>query len=468
MANSRNSTPPSKAVVQVARQCERALEAILARVVVSGADAIAVAFSGGLDSSVLLHLAAAACRRHGRALFAFHVHHGLSPNADAWLSHCTGEAARLGVDFAAARVEVQGRASTGTEQASRLARYRALGELCRRHRVRLLLTAHHQDDQAETVLLQMLRGAGLQGLGGMGELHDSHALLGADVLLGRPLLDCTRGELERAAQDLGIDPVVDESNADTRYRRNAVRHEVLPVIERHFPGSAATLSRSSRHWQSAQRLLDDLAAMDEARCAEGDALRIDQLKTLSAERIDNLLRHWLAGQGAEWPPSAAQLAQLRHQVLQARPEAHPSLALCGLLLQRHGGLVVAVPPLRDTPPRHEVRVAWRGESEIAVPEWQGSLLFDIEAGRGICPLRLRASVLLLQPRAGGERLKPNLQRPSRTLKNLFQECALPAQQRPWLPLAFLDEKLVFAAGLGMDSREADVEGGVRLGWRSAA
>ncbi len=464
MANSRNSTPPSKAVVQVARQCERALEAILARVVVSGADAIAVAFSGGLDSSVLLHLAAAACRRHGRALFAFHVHHGLSPNADAWLSHCAGEAARLGVDFAAARVEVEGRAATGTEQAARLARYHALGELCRRHRARLLLTAHHQDDQAETVLLQMLRGAGLQGLGGMGELHDSHALLGADVLLGRPLLDCTRGELERAAQDLGIDPVVDESNADTRYRRNAVRHEVLPVIERHFPGSAATLSRSSRHWQSAQRLLDDLAAMDEARCAEGDALRIDQLKNLSAERIDNLLRHWLAGQGAEWPPSAAQLSQLRHQVLQARPEAHPSLAICGLLLQRHGGLVVVQHARRGTPPSHELRLHWDGEAELEIPEWQGKLLVEAAPGLGLCPSSFRLGPIRLRPRTGGERLKLEPHRPSRTLKNLFQESGVPALARRWMPLVYVGDILVYAVGLGMDTRAASVEGGIRLDW----
>lgn len=465
MANSRNSTLPSKALIEAAERFERALEAILARVVVSG-DTIAVACSGGLDSSVLLHLAAAACRRRGRRLFAFHIHHGLSPNADAWLSHCVADAERLGVGFAAERVAPDDRKSLGVEQAARIARYHALGELCRRHGVKLLLSAHHQDDQAETVLLQLFRGAGLQGLGGMGELNDHHGLLGQGVFLGRPLLDRARGELEQLAQALGIAPVVDESNADTRYRRNAVRHDILPAIERHFPGSAATISRSSRLWQAAQRLLDDLAEMDEARCAEGDALRIDRLASLSVERIDNLLRYWLAGQGAAQPPSAAQLAQLRAQVLLARPGAHPSLAICGLLLQRHGGLLLTRPIESGMPPGQELHICWQGEPEIEVPQWRGTLLFEASPGPGLCPDQLRLAPIRLRPRTGRERLKPEQQRPSRTLKNLYQEAGVPAPLRPWLPLVYFGDALVYAAGLGMDVRAAVVDGGMRLGWRA--
>lgn len=466
MASSRKSPPPNKAVVHVSERFERALEAILARVVVSGGGgAIAVAFSGGLDSSVLLHLAAAACRRRGARLFAFHVHHGLSANAGAWQSHCAAEAARQDAVFASATVELQDRAALGTEQSARIARYRALGELCREHGVQLLLTAHHQDDQAETVLLQLFRGAGLQGMGGMADLADSHALLGDGVLLGRPLLACARGDLEQVARELGIGHVIDESNADTRYRRNAVRSAILPAIERHFPAAAATLSRSSRHWQAAQRLLDDLAEIDEAHCAEGDALRIDRFAALSVERIDNLLRYWLAGQGMPQPPSAAQLAQLRRQVLSARPDAHPSLAIGGMALQRHGVLLVARPLEGGAPPDHELLIDWDGEAEIAIPEWQGVLVFDAGPGPGLCPRQLRLGPVRLSPRRGGERLKTERLRPSRTLKNLYQEAGMPALSRSWLPLVYVGESLVFAAGLGMDVRAAAVEGGVRLAWR---
>lgn len=467
MANSRKSRPRNKALVAVTERFERALEAILARVVVSGDGALAVACSGGLDSVLLLRLAADHCRRTQRGLLAFHVHHGLSPNADAWLAHCEAAAAELGVGFDAAYVELGDRAGEGTEQAARTARYRALAELCRRHRVTLLLTAHHRDDQAETVLLQLLRGAGPRGLSAMADLQASHALLADGLLLGRPLLDCSRVELASAVATLGLRYVTDESNTDRRFRRNALRHDILPVIERHFPGSAAALARASRHWQSTQRLLDELAATDALRCAEGDALRIDCLQALSADRIDNLLRYWLAGQGASQLPSAAQLAQLRTQVLSAAADAHPLLAMAGMVLQRHGRLLVASPARTGMPPGHAIAIHWQGEPEIFVPAWRGTLLFEAGGGSGIDVNRLRQAPFRLVPRTGGERLKPDLRRPSRSLKNLYQEAAVPAQLRAWLPLAYLGEQLVFAAGLGIDSRAADSEAGVRLGWRSA-
>lgn len=467
MASSRKSHPRNKALAAVTERFERALEAILARVVVSGDGALAVACSGGLDSALLLHLAADDCRRSGRRLFAFHVHHGLSPHADAWLAHCEASAAALGVNFDSARVALAWGAGEGLEQAARNARYRALAELCRRHGVGLLLTAHHQDDQAETVLLQLFRGAGLRGLSAMADLQLSHALLGPGLLLGRPLLDCSRSELSAAVDALGIRHVTDESNADTRYRRNAVRHDILPAIDRHFPGSASTLARASRHWQAAQRLLDELAAIDEARCADGNALRIDRLQTLSDDRVDNLLRHWLAGQGASQLPSAAQLAQLRRQTLSAAADAHPSLLLAGLCLQRHGCLLVATAPASGRPPAQAINICWQGEPEILLPEWHGALLFITGDGPGIEAGRLLQAPLSVLPRAGGERLKPDLRRPSRSLKNLYQEAAVPASQRIWLPLVCLDGQLVFAAGLGMDVRAVDGEPGVRLGWRPA-
>ena len=426
-----------------------------------------MAYSGGLDSSLLLALAARYCRNSGRKLHAFHIHHGLSANADDWLAHCEEQAVSLGAHFDAMKISVQDTAQHGVEHAARVARYDALGQLCRRHKVRLLLTAHHQDDQAETVLLQLFRGTGLRGLGGMADAQDAHALLGEGLSLGRPLLECSRAELEQAASELNLRHIVDESNADTRYRRNAIRNEIAPVIEKSFPAFASTIARSSQHWQAAQRLLDDLAEIDEAQCAEGDALRLDRLAQLSADRADNLLRYWLLEQGAIQPPSAAQLSQLRAQLLHARADAHPSLHLCGLLLQRHGGLLVADAPRLGEPPQQEVSIQWRGEREIEVPEWQGSITFETGASKGVCPLRLQVWPMLLRPRSGGERLKTDPQRPSRTLKNLFQESALPAQRRPWLPLAYVSGSLVFAAGLGMDVREADVGGGVRLGWRPA-
>lgn len=468
MGNSRkfprpnNLTSPNQVALTVAARFERALEAILARVVVSDGP-IALAYSGGLDSSLLLRLLAGFCQRRGRRLIALHVHHGLSPNAEGWLAHCAQQAAEQGVLFDAERVAVPDCARQGVEQAARLARYQALGDLCRRHRAALLLTAHHLDDQAETLLLQLFRGAGARGLSGMADADDAPALLGPQVMLGRPLLGCRRSELEQAAAGLGVLHIVDESNHDTRFRRNAVRHAILPLIEQYFPGASAAIARSSRHAQSAQQLLDELAAADHARYADGDSLHIEALTALTRARADNLLRHWLALRGAARPPSDAQLAQLHEQISTAAADAQPSLQLAGLQLQRHRGrlVVASMPP--GQPPAQAICLNWQGEQRLDVPEWHGALLFDTGPG-GVTPERLRHGQLSLRPRSGGERLQPSSARPARSLKNLYQEAGVAASLRPWLPLAYLDDVLVYAAGLGMDARHTGTADGIRLRW----
>jgi tRNA(Ile)-lysidine synthase len=468
MGNSRKSprlnkaNTKHKAAEAVAARFERALEAILTRVVASDG-AIALAYSGGLDSSLLLRLLADSGGCHGRPLFAFHVHHGLSPNADLWLAHCAQQAADAGVAFDAKRVSLTEIAEHGIEQAARLARYRALGELCRRHRVAVLLTAHHQDDQAETVLLQLFRGAGPRGLSGMAARDDAHALLGPQVVLGRPLLDCRRSELEQAVAELGLPYIVDESNDDVRYRRNAVRRAILPLVEQHFPGASAAIARSARHAQAVQPLLEDLAAIDHARCADGDALSIDPLVRLNPARAANLLRYWLALRGAARLPGEAQLAQLREQICFAAPDAQPSLDLVGLRLQRHGGRLVVIAPVAGKPPGGTFCVRWQGERRIEVPEWRGALLFD-EAGDGVPAEHLRRSELHLRPRLGRERLQLAGTRPSRSLKNLYQEAGIAAPLRAWLPLVYLDDALIFAAGVGMDARASATGEGIRMSW----
>ncbi len=475
MANSRNSTPLSKLATRVDAAFRRALEAIPARVVVSGVAGrsperrrIAVAYSGGLDSSVLLHLAAHYCRDAGIDLYAFHVHHGLSPNAGQWLAHCRGQADALDVHFDAREVLVQHIADHGTEQAARLARYNALAEMCTQHQVALLLTAHHQDDQAETVLLQLFRGSGLRGLGGMAALHDDHALLGEGIAVLRPLLDSSRTELEQYAREHAIAHIDDESNTDTRYRRNAIRQQIAPAIEAHFPGFAATVSRSARHLQSAQRLLDELARIDLATCEQGGALVVGQLTLLSVERIDNLLRYWLKGRGAAHAPSEAQLMQLREQLLAAQADAHPLLEIAGLAVMRERGLLTVAPDWVGTePPSEAILVEWRGERQIAIPSWHGTLSMQPGAAIGIDPALLAGQPLRIVARAGTERLKLDARRPSRTLKNLFQEAGLPARTRPWLPLIYIGDKLAFAAGLGADARLANHAGGIRLSWDSS-
>jgi tRNA(Ile)-lysidine synthase len=468
MANSRKLRSLIK-FDEVETAFERALESFQARVSVFAAEnSFAVAYSGGLDSSVLLHLASRHAKTRGTALHAFHVHHGLSPNADAWLNHCETESARQGAQFKAVRISIGQRdiARHGVEQAARLARYPALGDLCRSHGIRLLLAAHHQDDQAETLMLQLMRGAGLAGLSGMAAFQDEHALLGKDRCLGRPLLEVGRAALEEYAERYSLHYVVDESNQDASYRRNALRHTVFPLLEEHFPGFSSCVARSAFHIQSVQQLVDELAASDLASCRDTDnemALSLKGITKLSPQRRDNVLRHWLKGRGMRMP-SAARLDQVQRQLLGSEPGKHPLFEFEEFALSRVGQLLLLRPNL-GSPQTEELVLQWHGEHEIAVPSWHGALVFEHVEGSGIAMRELLETPLAIKPRMGQERLKISPGRPSKTLKNLFQEAAIPVWQREWLPLIYLQENLIAVAGLGMDVRHCSSGDGIRLTWR---
>jgi tRNA(Ile)-lysidine synthase len=437
---------------------------------------IAVALSGGLDSMVLLHLACDAARAAGLPLFAFHVHHGLSPNADAWRAHCAAAAAALGVDFDCRDVAVE-KGKSGVEAAARKQRYAALGEMCRAHGVGLLLTAHHLDDQAETVLLQLFRGSGPAGLSGMDASNRAPGLLGdAELVIARPLLAVARSELETYAAQHQIAWVEDESNTDPRYTRNALRHQVMPVLAQAFPGFQRRIARSSAHAQSAQRLLIELAEQDLSACLDGDAIVLPRLRLFSRDRIDNLLRHWFSQRGLGMP-STAWLEQMVAQLLSAREDAQPLVSHPEVDARRHRDRLYLVPKqpelagLRDPDDegiivKHAQAFRWNGEASVAFPDYGGVLHFD-SATIGLDPAWLRAQALEIDFRKGGERLKLAPNRPTRGLKQLFQAADVPVWERSRLPIVSSGFDLLFAAGLGLDCRFAsEGEGRIALRWQT--
>jgi tRNA(Ile)-lysidine synthase len=435
---------------------------------------VAVALSGGLDSMVLLRLAHA----HGLQPHAFHVHHGLSPNADAWRDHCAAAAAGLGITFDWRAVHVT-KGKSGIEAAARKQRYAALGGMCRAHGIDVLLTAHHLDDQAETVLLQLLRGSGPAGLSGMDAANRAPGLLGDDTLLvARPLLGVSRADLETCAREQGSRWVDDESNADPRYARNALRHQVMPALAAAFPGCQERIARSSDHARSARRLLDELGDQDLAACLEADGLDLARVRALSRDRIDNLLRRWFAVRRLSMP-STAWLAQMVAQILSAREDAQLLVEHPDVDVRRHRDRLYLVPRLpalagmRDPDDagiidKHAQAFRWRGEASIAFPDYGGVLHFDA-AGRGVDPTWLRAQCLEIDFRKGGERLKPAHNRPSRPLKMHYQASGIPAWERGRLPIVNAGFDLLFAAGLGMDCRHVgEGPGRIALRWESTS
>ncbi|MEO7496187.1 MAG: tRNA lysidine(34) synthetase TilS [Massilia sp.] len=438
--------------------------------------ALAIAYSGGLDSSVLLRLAHGYAREQGVPLFAFHVHHGLSPNADAWLAHCEQECAALGVTFDARRVTLQ-KGKSGTEAAARKLRYAALGDMCEAHGAQLMLTAHHLDDQAETVLLQLLRGSGTAGLSGMDAANAAPDLLGnPELVMARPLLPVSRGELEAYAAANGITYIEDESNSDARYARNALRHKVMPALAAAFPGFQERFARSAAHAQSAQRLLEEMAAADLVDCLDGDCIDVARLRAMSRDRAQNMLRYWFGTRRLPMP-STAWLGEMVTQLVEARPDAQLLVTHPDCHIRRHRDRLYITPKLADLagmrdPDDEGVIVKegeqflWRGETELAFPAYGGVLFFE-QAEQGIDPAWLRAQTLTIDFRKGGERLKLAANRPTRSLKYHYQAMDVPAWERPRLPTVSAGRDLLFAAGIGMDCQHLlEGRGGlIRLRWQ---
>ncbi len=416
---------------------------------------LCVGFSGGLDSVVLLDLLHRHARTGARSVSAVHVHHGLSPNADQWAEFCARFCAERAIALAVERVNVDRQSPDGLEAAARAARYAVFAA----RREPIVALAHHLDDQAETVVLQLLRGTGLKGIAAMPELR---ALPGGACRLFRPLLAIARAELAAYAQARRLEWIEDESNASLGHDRNYLRHQVAPLLDARFPGWRVAVERFSRHAASAENLLGELAGIDGVHQA-GDALRIANLA--SEERRANALRAFLAVNGVAMP-SEARLAEMARQLFDARRDARVRIEHDGIRLVRHRD---AIHLDRDLGAHDAWRVDWHGESDVELGAGRGCVHFEPATGDGLSAAALRMPDWYFMPRAGGERIRLDPARPRRTLKNLLQERAIPAWDREKLPLLFNDDRLVWVPGVGIDAEYACAAGdpGFRPCWRVA-
>lgn len=394
---------------------------------------LVLALSGGLDSVVLLHVLSRLCDRHPFELRVVHIHHGLSAHADDWMDFCTQLCATHAFDLTCHPVQIALDDPAGIEAAARHARRRIFAGV----EADFVLTAHQQDDQAETLLLQLLRGAGPKGLAAMAEAHRPP---GWQAVQLRPLLKVSRAEVLVYAQTQGLAWVEDESNQEPRYRRNALRHQVLPVLEGHFPRARATLARAAALQSDAAALLDDLAQHDAEQAIDGDRLDCAVLASLSLPRARNLLRHFIERQGQPMP-SARRLNEALHQVIDARQNALVCVRIGAAEIRRFRGGAYVVPTrvVRPEP------VGWQGESELYQPGL-GTLRLQAGVGQGLSLGRLQAGRVVLGRREGGERLRLLPQGPARSLKNLLQEHAVAPWLRDSLPVLKCDGQLVWAAG----------------------
>lgn len=406
---------------------------------------ICVAYSGGVDSAVLLDALARLRDTQAFALRARHVHHGLSPNADAWAAHAEAYAAARGVPLDVVRVPVARDSPAGLEGSAREARYGAL----RASGADVVALAHHRDDQAETVLLQALRGAGLKGLAAMPVLRQEGA-----CGWWRPLLDEPREAIAAYARAAGLAWVHDESNDQPLAARNVLRLEILPRLAAPFPQAREALAALARHAAAAQRVLEEVAAEDLSRLARGAGIDAAGLASLSIERQAGVLRAALAERGLPMP-SRARLEAMRAQLLASRPDAQPCVAHAGWQWRRHAGALSLEPSGVGAPGAWSC--PWDGAALVALGAGRGLVCFR-EASEGIDPACIASGEWRFGTRRGGERLRPRRGGPTRTLKNLLREAGVPAALRPTLPLLFHDGQLVWVPGVGVGADHASCPG----------
>lgn len=409
MASSRKPGP-SKA--PAGGRVEAALAASLARTGARGS-AVCVALSGGVDSVVLLHGLATVAKTFRLILSALHVNHGLSPSAFAWERHCRTLCRRLRVPLTVRRVKIPARRKGGLESAARDARYAALAAA----RSDFVALAHQLDDQAETVLMNLLRGAGLRGAAAMPETGPLPVAAETALRALRPLLAVPREAIVGYAIAHHLHWDEDESNVDESLARNWVRRSVGPLLAARYPRWREGLARAAAHFGEADKLLTAGGA---------ERLSAEALRAMPQARARLALRDFLKAGGVR-APDAKRLDELLRQVLETSSSAGLEIALDGKVMGRFRGELAVLP--------------------FSAP--QGKVVFHPCKGAGIDAARFKAQAVTIRSRKGGERMRLAPNRPSRTLKNLFQEAGIPPWERDRLPLVYCGEELVWVAGLGV-------------------
>lgn len=395
---------------------------------------LVVGFSGGLDSSVLLHLLRQWQSQHGRKLLAVHVHHGLSPNADAWAAHAKAVCSAWDIPLCLQHVQVERGASL--EAAARTARRSALVSVLQEGDA--LLLAQHREDQAETVLLRLLRGSGVTGLAAMRVESVIAAPGGTAWPLWRPLLNVSRASLGCYAAQQALLWIEDESNRDSRFSRNFLRNDILPALQTHWPAAAVTLAATARRLQEADELLQEVAAESAAVCVDADGkLAAPALQQVSPARQRLVLRYWLQQQGFRLPDEAV-LAQVAAVAMSRREDAAPLVMWPGCEVRRYRQHLYAMTPLAVTPSQ------WSADWDMRVPLClpDGRVL---HAEGWTMPNPSKT----VRFRQGGERLRGHGL--SHDLKKLLQSVGVPPWERQRLPLVFSGAELMAVAGTNLRS-----------------
>ncbi len=412
---------------------------------------VAVALSGGRDSIALAYALKQLQTQASFGLIAFILDHQLQTQSAQWRVFCEQWCTLHSIEFVSQPLQVQMQGD-GVEAAARSARYKAFKQMAIKHKVHVLALGHHQDDQAETVLLQLARGTGLGGASAMPEMQ-----LREGLLWWRPLLQTSRIEINEYVTAQNLEFIEDPSNANTDFRRNAIRLQVLPALEQAFPQTKKSLAQFAAHAAQAQNELQAIAEQDYAQCLDtsepeafwadfahctdsqrGPVLQLHELKKLSSPRQQRVLRCWMQKLGFA-PIESAQMQELVSQCLDSVPEANPVVQFQGRMISRYRERLYSYGPSLGL---KELQITFEAVS-----------LAD-ESAFGIAPSVVYQKNWQLANREGSETIKLALDRPSRTLKQHFQALGIPPWLRERVVILKVSGKVVWVQGIGFDVRLA--------------
>ncbi len=405
-----------------------------------------VGYSGGLDSHVLLHLCAEVQKSCPLRLKAVHVHHGLSPYASNWAAHCEKICTELQIDFIQKSIHAKALPGDSPEEAARDLRYAVFADLMASQD--MVLTAHQQDDQAETLLVQLFRGAGPKGLAAMPVMKAF-----ATGFHGRPLLSASRAELKKYAEEHRLIWINDESNEDKSFARNFLRHAILPILKQRWPTVTKTLARVAENCAEAEEIVSNLISQDLTACC-GKAphtLAINKLLLLDEVRQRYVLRAWILAQGFA-VPSSIKLHQIQHDFLQAKQDRFPCMKWANVELRRYQNELYIMSALM---PHDSTQVfSWELTQSLNLPHL-GELSAVLTDAAGLSQTITHVTVRFRQ---GGERCYFPGHGCHQSLKHLMQEWNIPPWERNRVPLLFVEDELIAVVGFFIDARYQSMPG----------
>ena len=404
-----------------------------------------VAYSGGMDSHVLLHLLSDLSKQTVNvSVRALHVHHGLLKEADAWGKHCQSVCDGLGVSLEVIHLNLKVDRGESIEAVARQGRYRVLSKALQKGEI--LLTGHHQRDQAETLLLQLFRGAGVQGLAAMPAVANFVKNSGKEYQHIRPLLTESYQSLKAYARDNLLNYIEDPSNQDNSFERNYLRNHILPQLREHWQGIDKTISRSASIQSETKILLDELAeeTMWAVKGDKKNTLSVNDLLELSVSRIKLVLRYWLTQQGFK-APSEKKLSHIMSDVLLAKKDAQPLVQWQGVEVRRYKNQLYSLAPL----PLHDNKqvISWDGRSPLVLESL--GVTIPLTALNALDDLPVQKHPVTVRFRQGGERLFSRNKKHTQSLKNLLSDAEIVPWLRDRIPLIYAGDKLIHIIGLDL-------------------